>query len=856
MRFWERLQSCIGVLSWASVEQSDPLLRCWAVAGHRFLLSPTVTPLADQHCVVDSAYSEAQCIIFAPTTCRRADTSQRRSEESMELRGTAAARGAEGFSNTGFQHRQPGRGKAFWAGESGETSVFRGEECQGITSGSEAEAGEGPGKELAAAKTLSDGFAMVVGIRRFAKYLESNNGLRSHYSHQIEDNFLENQNTSENNNSMRNRAVQSGEQGNTKQGEEQVIIEHDPARNKDDEDNEVDEETHAKGCLARKYDRVCDFCRKHKTTLRYIIWGILLAGYLVLVTTACVLNFHRALPLFVITVAAIFFVIWDRLMAKYERRMDEILSPGRRLLNRHWFWLKWVIWSSLILAVMFWLILDTAKLGQQQLVSFGGLLMYVTLIFLFSKHPTRVYWRPVFWGIGLQFLLGLLILRTRPGFIAFDWLGKQVQTFLGYTDAGASFVFGEKYTDHFFAFKVLPIVVFFSTVMSMLYYLGLMQWVIRKVGWVMLVTMGSSPIESVVASGNIFVGQTESPLLVRPYLPHVTRSELHAIMTAGFSTIAGSVLGAYISFGIPSTHLLTASVMSAPASLAVAKLFWPETEKPKITLKNAMKMENGDSRNLLEAATQGASSSITLVANITVNLIAFLALLSFVNSALSWFGNMFDYPQLSFELICSYIFMPFSFMMGVDWQDSFMVAKLIGYKTFFNEFVAYEHLSRLISLRKEAGPKFVNGVQQYMSIRAETIATYALCGFANIGSLGIVIGGLTSMAPSRKHDIAAGAVRALIAGTTACFMTACIAGILSATPVDINCQHALENAFNSSLPSSTPEVVACCQSLWTSAVAKGPGEVVLGANYSLYALKGCCTLNPSTFNCSWIPNTF
>uniref|UniRef100_A0A5F9DJZ7 Solute carrier family 28 member 3 n=1 Tax=Oryctolagus cuniculus TaxID=9986 RepID=A0A5F9DJZ7_RABIT len=642
------------------------------------------------------------------------------------------------------------------------------------------------------------------------------------------------------------------------QGEEQVIIEQDPARNKDDDDddNEVDEEMHAKGCLARKYDRVCDFCRKHKTTLRYIIWGILLAGYLVLVTTACVLNFHRALPLFVITVAAIFFVIWDRLMVKYERRMDEILSPGRGLLNRHWFWLKWVIWSSLILAVMCWLILDTAKLGQQQLVSFGGLLMYVTLIFLFSKHPTRVYWRPVFWGIGLQFLLGLLILRTKPGFIAFDWLGKQVQTFLGYTDAGASFVFGEKYTDHFFAFKVLPIVVFFSTVMSMLYYLGLMQWVIRKVGWVMLVTMGSSPIESVVASGNIFVGQTESPLLVRPYLPHVTRSELHAIMTAGFSTIAGSVLGAYISFGIPSTHLLTASVMSAPASLAVAKLFWPETEKPKITLKNAMKMEHGDSRNLLEAATQGASSSIALVANITVNLIAFLALLSFVNSALSWFGNMFDYPQLSFELICSYIFMPFSFMMGVDWQDSFMVAKLIGYKTFFNEFVAYEHLSRLISLRKEAGPKFVNGVQQYMSIRAETIATYALCGFANIGSLGIVIGGLTSMAPSRKRDIAAGAVRALIAGTTACFMTACIAGILSATPVDINCQHALENAFNSSLPSSTPEVVACCQSLWTSAVAKGPGEVIPGGNYSLYALKGCCKLNPLTFNCSWIPNTF
>ncbi|KAM5298384.1 solute carrier family 28 member 3 [Ctenodactylus gundi] len=670
-----------------------------------------------------------------------------------------------------------------------------------------------------------------------------------------DEDFLENQNTSEND-TVRNRVVQSREQRDPHQGEEQVTIEQDSLRNKD-ENVEDDQETLQKGYLEKKYDTVCEFYRKHKTTLRYLIWGVLLVGYLAMVIAACVLNFHRALPLFVITVAAIFFVVWDHLMAKYEDRIDEILSPGRRLLNSHWFWLKWVIWSLLILGVVFWLILDTAKLGQQQLVSFGGLVMYIILLFLFSKHPTRVYWRPVFWGIGLQFLFGLLILRTKPGFIAFDWLGRQVQTFLAYTDAGAIFVFGEKYTDHFFAFKILPIVVFFSTVMSMLYYLGLMQWVIRKVGWVMLVTMGSSPIESVVAAGNVFVGQTESPLLVRPYLPHITRSELHAIMTAGFATIAGSVLGAYISFGVSSTHLLTASVMSAPASLAVAKLFWPETEKPKVTLKSAMKMENGDSRNLLEAATQGASSSIPLVANIAVNLIAFLALLSFVNSALSWFGNMFDYPQLSFELICSYIFMPFSFMMGVDLQDSFMVAKLIGYKTFFNEFVAFEHLSKLINLRKEAGPKFVNGVQQYMSIRSETIATYALCGFANFGSLGIVIGGLTSMAPSRKRDIASGAVRALIAGTTACFMTACIAGILSSTPVDVNCHHIIEHAVNSSLPSNTTEVVSCCRSLFNSTVVKGPGEAIPGGNYSLHSLKNCCTLlTTPTLNCSWIPNLF
>ncbi|KAI4542403.1 hypothetical protein MG293_007782 [Ovis ammon polii] len=549
-----------------------------------------------------------------------------------------------------------------------------------------------------------------------------------------EDGF-ENQNTSGNDHSLRNRAVQNREHENGKQVEEHITIEQDSLRK--DEDEEDDRETHRKGCLERMCGRMSDFCREHKTTLRYIIWGILIAGYLALVIAACVMNFHRALPLFVITVVAIFFVVWDHFMAKYESQIAR------------------VIWGCLILGVILWLVFDTAKLGQQQLVSFGGLIMYTSLTFLFSKHPTKVYWRPVFWGIGLQFLLGLLILRTEPGFMAFDWLGKQVQTFLGYTDAGASFVFGEKYTDHFFAFKVLPIVIFFSTVMSMLYYLGLMQWIIRKVGWVMLVTMGTSPVESVVASGNIFIGQTESPLLVRPYLPYVTKSELHAIMTAGFSTIAGSVLGAYISFGV----------------------------------------------------------------------------------------------------ICSYIFMPFAFMMGVDWQDSFMVAKLIGYKTFFNEFVAYQQLSKLIHLRQVGGPKFVDGVQQYMSMRSEAISTYALCGFANFGSLGIVIGGLTSMAPSRKRDITTGAMRALIAGTIACFLTACIAGMLTNTPVDINCHHILENAFNSSLVRNTTNVVSCCQGLLSSTVVKGPGEVIPTGNHSLYTLKNCCNLlNTPTLNCSWIPN--
>ncbi|XP_019410936.1 PREDICTED: solute carrier family 28 member 3 [Crocodylus porosus] len=653
------------------------------------------------------------------------------------------------------------------------------------------------------------------------------------------------------NHSLRSRNLQNGDNVHTIQEDAYIDIESDQHRNK--RDSIEDEKPRLKGCLEHKYDEVCGFCKKHKTTIRYVIYGILITAYLAVVISACILNFHRALPLFVLTIVAIFFICWDYLMAKYEDKISAFFAPCRQFLKRWWFCLKWLLGIVLIAAVICWLIFDTAKQGTNQLISFGGLVMYVLLMLIFSKYPTRVVWRPVFSGIVVQFVLGLITLRTKAGFEVFNWLGRQVQAFLEYSDAGAEFVFGKKYVDHFFAFKVLPIVIFFSTVMSMLYHVGFMQWLIKKVGWIMQITMGTSPVESLVAAGNIFVGQTESPLLVRPYLPHVTKSELHSIMTAGFSTIAGSVLGAYISFGISASHLLTASVMSAPASLAISKLFWPETETPKVTLKSGIKMEKGDSKNLLEAASQGATASIPLVANIAVNLIAFLALLAFVDSALSWLGNMFDYPQLSFEVICAYVFMPFSFMMGVDWEDSFIVGGLLGYKTFFNEFVAYEHLSELIHKREKGGPVYMGGVKQYMTIRSETIATYALCGFANFGSLGLVIGGLTSMAPSRKRDIAGGAFRAMIAGTVACFMTACIAGILSVPVVeDVPCYIMLGNAFNSTgSPSNTTKVIRCCQDLFNSTITNS------GGNYSLHFLKGCCQiLDPPTFNCSWTTKLF
>lgn len=414
----------------------------------------------------------------------------------------------------------------------------------------------------------------------------------------------------------------------------------------------------------------------------------------------------------------------------------------------------------------------------------------------------------MFWGLGLQFCIGLFVIRTQPGFIAFEWLGKQVQIFLDYTQAGSKFVFGDLIAD-IFAFKALPIVVFFSSVMSILYFLGIMQWLVLKISWVMQITMGTSPTETLSVAGNIFVGQTEAPLLIRPYLKDMTKSEIHAVMTGGFATIAGSVMGAFISFGIDASSLISASVMAAPCALAISKLSYPETEESAFKSEENIKVDCGNEQNILEAASSGASASIGLVANIAANLIAFLAILAFINSALSWLGGMVGYPSVTFELICSYVFMPVAFMMGVPYEESFTIAKLIGTKLFLNEFVAYEKLSVLKDNRLNGLDEMINGERQWVSVRSEIITTYALCGFANFSSLGIVIGGLSSICPPRRGDISSLVLRAMITGTCVSLINACIAGILFVPPLD--CVGLFKTSdFNV----SDANVNRCCENLF------------------------------------------
>ncbi|KAL8573270.1 hypothetical protein ACOMHN_006681 [Nucella lapillus] len=350
--------------------------------------------------------------------------------------------------------------------------------------------------------------------------------------------------------------------------------------------------------------------------------------------------------------------------------------------------------------------------------------------------------------------------------------------------------------------QIMPMVVFFSAVMSVLYYLGVMQRIISVLGRFLGFCLGTTAAESLCAAFNIFLAMTDTPMMVRPYLPKMTKSELHAIMTGGFATIAGSVLGAYIGFGVPANHLLSASVMSAPAALAISKLTYPETEPEAVQDQDYDIVDRGSEGNLIEAASAGASYSILLVGSILVNIIAFLSILKFVNATLTWFGDRAGVQDLTFELICSYLLYPVALFMGTELgPDCRRLGELVGIKTFTNEFIAYKSLEKLLNNRQlwnnyttlydvsdPANVAYhdlditltrwnVTLEKGFLSRRSEVIATYALCGFSNFGSMGILLGSMSAMAPERRADVASIIFRAMIAGNVACFFTACIAGL-------------------------------------------------------------------------------
>ena len=422
-------------------------------------------------------------------------------------------------------------------------------------------------------------------------------------------------------------------------------------------------------------------------------------------------------------------------------------------------------------------------------IGFGlfGLAVLLGIAWLFSNNKRAVDWKLIGTGITLQVAFAALVLLVPGGRDVFDWLGQGFVKILSFVNEGSSFIFGSLLdvpkNGFIFAFQVLPTIIFFSALMGVMYHLGVMQAIVKVMAWAITKVMRVSGAETTSVCASVFIGQTEAPLTVRPYIPKMTQSELITMMIGGMAHIAGGVLAAYVGMlggGDPvaqafyAKHLLAASIMAAPATLVISKLLVPETGTP--LTRGTVKMEvEKTSSNIIDAAAGGAADGLKLALNIGAMLLAFIALIALLNAPLTWLGEVTGLAQAigkptNLATIFGYVLAPIAWVIGTPWADATTVGSLIGQKVVINEFVAYLQLSEIIKGN-------VAGVA--LSDEGRLIATYALCGFANFSSIAIQIGGIGGLAPDRRHDLAKFGLRAVLGGTIATLMTATIAGVLS-----------------------------------------------------------------------------
>ena len=404
----------------------------------------------------------------------------------------------------------------------------------------------------------------------------------------------------------------------------------------------------------------------------------------------------------------------------------------------------------------------------QRLTGIFGMALILAIGFALSRNRGAISRRVVAWGVGLQLVFAIFVLRVPFGQTLFSGLGDAVKAILSFSYKGSEFVFGEigkqqSSVGVVFAFQVLPAIIFVSALFAILYYLGVMQLVVRAFAVLMNRVMGASGAESLNVAASIFMGQTEAPLTIRPFLPGMTRSELMTVMTAGMAHVSGSIMAAYIAFGIEARHLLTAVIMTAPGTIMMAKILEPETERPE-TLGGVKVAIPRTDVNVVDAAARGTSEGLSLMLNVIAMLVSFVALIYLVDGGFGWVhGHVFAWFPEKVETVLGWAFSPIAWAMGVPWHDAGTIGGLLGTRMVLNEFIAYAQLG---PLRAQLDPV------------SFTIATFALCGFANISSVGIQIGGIGALVPERKHDLARLGFRAMIAGTLANFLSATLAGIL------------------------------------------------------------------------------
>lgn len=410
-------------------------------------------------------------------------------------------------------------------------------------------------------------------------------------------------------------------------------------------------------------------------------------------------------------------------------------------------------------------------------MSLIGMAVLLGIALLLSNNRKAINFRTVGGAFAIQFLLGAFILYVPWGQELLKGFSEGVADVINYGFKGTEFVFGGLVSGKMFelfggggfvfAFRVLPTLIFFSAFISVLYYIGVMQWVIKLLGGALQKALGTSRAESMSAAANIFVGQTEAPLVVRPFVPKMTQSELFAVMCGGLASIAGGVLAAFAGMGVKMEYLVAASFMAAPGGLLFAKIIMPETEKPNEDFNSDI--DGGDEKpaNVIDAAAGGAAVGLQLALNVGAMLLAFIGLIALINGILGGVGGWFNMPELTLELILGYVFAPIAFLIGVPWEEATLAGSFIGQKIVANEFVAYSAFV----------PYLADGAEVILSEKTKAIISFALCGFANLSSIAILLGGLGSLAPNRRSDIARMGVKAVCAGTLSNLMAATIAGL-------------------------------------------------------------------------------
>jgi len=417
---------------------------------------------------------------------------------------------------------------------------------------------------------------------------------------------------------------------------------------------------------------------------------------------------------------------------------------------------------------------------MQVIMGLVGIISLLLIAFIFSKNKKAINVRTVAGAFAIQAIIPAFVIFTPWGASFLQGISGAVQGVIDSANAGVSFLFGGLVSGKMFevfggggfvfAFKVLPIIIFFASFMAVLYYLGIMQFIIKIFGGALQKLLGTSRTESMSAAANVFVGQTEAPLVVKPYIKHMTRSELFAVMCGGLASVAGSVLVGYASLGVSLEYLIAASFMAAPGGLLMAKILEPETETPKELSVEELAADVDEEKpvNVIDAAASGASSGLKLALNVGAMLIAFIALIALINTILGSFGSAIGIQALTLEQILGYLFAPIAFLIGIPWSEAVVAGSLLGQKLVVNEFVAYINFM---------------GVKEALSEHSQVIITVALCGFANLSSMAILLGGLGVLAPSRRPDIARMGLKAVMAGTLSNLMSATLVGIFFALSI-------------------------------------------------------------------------